>query len=430
MTALGMRCRVRLWADVRAWPLWELPRRASLYVVAVILVYAAGTCAASAVTPIRLHDVGLFAFVLAFGIATAELTRHAGEPSGLVKDAHGIWCLPIAVLLPPLYAFLAPIPFLLFLQLRIRQGLVYRRVFSTAAVGLAVAAASLTFHAAAGRPGSWHSLGWLLLVAGAAAVRAAVNKLLIAVAIKGSDPAATIRGLTWDREVLHHELTELCVAVLVVIAVAQIPVVLVFALPFGTLLHRSVRHTQLVSLARIDGKTGLLNAAAWDREAVTQVTRAARIQAPLSLALIDIDHFKAVNDTYGHLAGDKVLQAVASTIKTMHRDYDLSGRFGGEEFVLLLPHTGCAEARGIAERLRRHVAALSVPVDDRPGSPRIQVTISIGVAALDSGHRQLTDLIAAADAALYYAKETGRNRVRLLAGGTPEGKVLHQVPED
>ena len=134
------------------------------------------------------------------------------------------------------------------------------------------------------------------------------------------------------------------------------------------------------------------------------------------MALVDIDHFKLVNDTYGHLVGDRVLKALAEALTSQSRDYDRVGRFGGEEFVLLLAQTTEADACKIAERLRGHVESLSVPVDDRPGAPVVQVTISIGVTAVAKGEKhELTDLLAAADSALYHAKQAGRNHVAVAA---------------
>jgi diguanylate cyclase (GGDEF)-like protein len=174
-------------------------------------------------------------------------------------------------------------------------------------------------------------------------------------------------------------------------------------------------HSQLVAEARVDSKTGLLNAATWERESTAEINRAMRTHSPLAVALLDIDHFKAVNDTHGHLAGDKVLRAVSDALGALLRTYDLAGRFGGEEFVVLLPQTGEPDARQIAERLRAHIGSLSVPVTDAPDARSISVTVSIGLATLDVGRREITELLAAADAALYYAKETGRNRVRVMS---------------
>jgi diguanylate cyclase (GGDEF)-like protein len=132
----------------------------------------------------------------------------------------------------------------------------------------------------------------------------------------------------------------------------------------------------------------------------------------MSIALVDIDHFKVVNDTYGHLVGDRVLKAIADALTSQSRDYDRTGRFGGEEFVLLLAQTTEKDACNIAERLRGYVASLAIPIDDRPDAPTVSVTISIGVTGMARGETfELTDLLAAADSAMYAAKQAGRNRV-------------------
>jgi len=181
-------------------------------------------------------------------------------------------------------------------------------------------------------------------------------------------------------------------------------------------------HKQLVSRTRIDPKTGLLNAAAWEREADAAITRAGPTGAPLAVAIVDIDHFKAVNDSHGHLVGDKVLRAVSDRFTQMTRPDDLVGRFGGEEFVLLLLDSGTGIAYRIAERLRLSFANAPITVD-APGAGvtvTIPLTVSIGVATLnDTTDRTLTDLMAAADAALYRAKREGRNRVFAVADTSP-----------
>jgi diguanylate cyclase (GGDEF)-like protein len=206
------------------------------------------------------------------------------------------------------------------------------------------------------------------------------------------------------------------VAVLVTFAISVSALTMIFALPFVTLLQRSLRHNQLVNASRIDSKTGLLNAGTWEREAAVEVARAVRTRTPLALALVDIDHFKGVNDTFGHLAGDRALKAIARTFRIFLREYDLVGRFGGEEFALLLPHTKALDAYGIAERIREHVATTALDVGDLPDGGHVQVTVSMGVAALGthwdtSRGSQITDLLAAADRALYQAKRAGRDQV-------------------
>jgi diguanylate cyclase (GGDEF)-like protein len=185
-------------------------------------------------------------------------------------------------------------------------------------------------------------------------------------------------------------------------------------LPTIVLFRRYLLHSQLLSQSRLDGKTGLLNATTWEREARAELARAIRTRTPLAVALLDLDRFKLTNDTYGHLAGDVVLKEVARTLTSLLRDYDLAGRFGGEEFVVLLPHTRAVDALRIAERVRAQIAGLSAIAPD--GSELIPVTVSIGLAALEGGcNWDLADLLAASDAALYRAKSAGRDQVQMIS---------------
>jgi diguanylate cyclase (GGDEF)-like protein len=173
-------------------------------------------------------------------------------------------------------------------------------------------------------------------------------------------------------------------------------------------------HQQLAAAARTDPKTGLLNAAAWQREADAEVIRALRAGTALSLLLVDVDHFKQVNDSHGHLIGDDVLRALATELRQQVRESDVVGRFGGEEFTVLLPRTDGDGACRIAERLRSSAGLLSVAADPKTDA-RISVTVSIGVAVLGQHGSDLFELLAAADLALYRAKDAGRNQVRLYA---------------
>ena len=132
---------------------------------------------------------------------------------------------------------------------------------------------------------------------------------------------------------------------------------------------------------------------------------------------LDIDKFKTVNDTYGHQVGDQVLKEVANMLRSLLRvGYDRAGRFGGEEFSLLLPQTRAVNAFRIAERVRANIAGLSITAPGADGGERVQVTVSVGVAALDGGRRrELSELVAAADAALYRAKVGGRDQVQMIS---------------
>lgn len=136
------------------------------------------------------------------------------------------------------------------------------------------------------------------------------------------------------------------------------------------------------------------------------LARSRRSGRPVSIVLSDLDHFKRVNDSLGHAAGDAVLKAVADAIRSSLRSQDVAARWGGEEFILLLPDTGKEGAVHVAETARAAIAALVID----PGGSRIQVTLSLGVAE-HSADRSIEETIAQADAALYMAKEEGRDRV-------------------
>jgi diguanylate cyclase (GGDEF)-like protein len=266
-----------------------------------------------------------------------------------------------------------------------------------------------------------------MAVAVSAVVQWAVNQAVILTAIKMSAPETRVRELVIGGESLHNDVTELCVAMLATLAVAMSLLSLVIALPLVTLLQRSFRHAQLLKDARADSKTGLLNAATWEREAAAELARAVRTRTQLAVALLDIDRFKLVNDTYGHLTGDEVLKEIAHTLKTMLREYDLAGRFGGEEFAVLLPQTRAVDAFRIAERIRSAIAGLCIIAPGATGGERVHVTVSIGVAALDSGtKREYAELMAAADAALYRAKGCGRDQVQMIS--TSRGLSAVSIP--
>jgi diguanylate cyclase (GGDEF)-like protein len=373
----------------------------------------------------RVSDGVLYGVLLAFGVITVETIRRAGEPLGAPnKNAHGVWELATAVLLPTFYALTAPVLVLALTQWRVGRVLAYRRVFSAAAVGLSYGAASLVFHAIWRQPGLLPASGprlalWVALAIGCGAVRFGVNYVLMAVAVKLDDPAVQMRELLGGREGVYNDTSEVCLGALVAFAAGISPVTLVAALPCGILLQRSASHAQLVHASRTDAKTGLLSAVAWQREAAVQITRAIRTKSPVAVAMVDIDHFKQVNDTYGHLAGDAVLAGVAAALTGGLREYDLAGRFGGEEFSLLLPGADASEAVRIAERLRVILSRSAIPAHGADGeNPRI--TVSIGVAVLTPGISDLTELLAAADTALYRAKRAGRNLVRLAGAPPPQ----------
>jgi len=408
---------------VRDWPLWSLPRWLIAFVITVVVADLAAIGVAASAATYSGHDLALFGLLLGCTAAAVEMTRKAGEQAGgLVKDVQGVWELPVAILLPPFYALVVPIARVALTQWRVRRAPLHRRVFTAAAVGLAYGAASVTFHSMSGlvprSPGGALSHGtvWTALLLFSALVKWALNKAMVITAVKGANRAVNVRAAFFGGEPLYNDVAETCIALLVTFGVAGNPFLALAALPVVTLLQRSLSHVELVTHSRNDSKTGLLNAATWERESAAEVVRAVRTKSALAVALLDIDKFKSINDTYGHLVGDQVLKEIANTLSTLLRDYDRAGRWGGEEFSLLLPQTRAVDAFRIAERIREKIAAMSFIAPGAAGGERVQVTVSIGVAALDAGsNRQLGELVAAADAALYRAKACGRDQVQMIS---------------
>ena len=439
MSALqeSMKRRQRTVSRAVRWPWhWELlalPAPVVGYILSVLAVYVGMAGWEFARTPVLGWDVMLFAALMACGAVCVEATRRLGQPAGVSRDLLSAWWLPVALLLPPFYALIAPALLGLLLYLRVRRGPVYRRVFSSAALGLAGACASILFRWLAPVAPQAPATGWLTypgpqewfvrpqqagIAVCCAVVFGVLNTCLVAVAAWLAEPDGRLADMLWDRERMLLDLTETCVGVLVTIACALSPLLLCVALPPVILLQRSLMHQQLQAAARTDAKTGLLNAATWQREADAEITRALRTDEPVALLLADVDHFKKVNDTYGHLTGDDVLRGLAGELRQQIRATDIVGRFGGEEFVVLLSKTTAEEALRIAERLRRAVGVIQVLA----GEATVGVTISVGVAVLGVHGRDLFELLAAADLALYRAKNTGRDRVCLhRPGDTPAG---------
>ena len=170
-------------------------------------------------------------------------------------------------------------------------------------------------------------------------------------------------------------------------------------------LNRRLEH-----LNRVDAMTGLLNRMHWQESVGAELRRCARVQQPATLLMIDIDSFKDINDGYGHAIGDEVIRAVAATIHDSTREVDFCGRYGGDEFGVVLVNTTSAQARPIAERIRGRVAAIWLD-----HAPELTFSVSIGVADIEPGMHQVRDWVERADIALYRAKARGRNRVAALS---------------
>ncbi|MDA8086181.1 MAG: diguanylate cyclase [Nitrospiraceae bacterium] len=189
----------------------------------------------------------------------------------------------------------------------------------------------------------------------------------------------------------------------------QIELIKMFSNQLAVSFCRALLHEKLAVLAETDALTGLFNRGYYEEALSREFKRLVRHPRPLSLLLIDIDHFKKINDTFGHTAGDAVLKKVAAIIKNVMRDTDVAARYGGEEFVAILAETDKAGAQNLAERLRK--AVFLNPID--AGGNTVTVSVSIGVASFPRDTSSRDGLVELADKALYSAKSEGRNRVCL-----------------
>ncbi|GAB3453211.1 GGDEF domain-containing protein [Streptomonospora sediminis] len=446
----------RMWAWRRRhtptpWPLRTQPTGLVVLIGAVVGGALLLAASAAAFTPFRANELATFAALAGCAGLCVEAMRRLGKPSGLTRDLLGAWWLPTVLMLPPLYSLLIPIPVYLLLQYRIRRAVVHRRVFNAASVAVSGFAASVLFHSSVA--GGWvaglalplsatkdaiSSVHGALLALACCAAFTVLNNLAVAVAMSLSASGAQWRKMLCDREALIVDGVELCAGITAAIVTGLSPLLLAVVLPPVLLLQRSLLFQQLQTAARTDPKTGLLNASTWESEAGTELARARRVGQSAAVLIVDIDHFKSVNDSYGHLFGDHVLLGVANTITGQLRSSDLVGRFGGEEFVVLLPGADMAEACRVAERLRVRVGGMELQADGQ----EVAITVSLGLAVLQVHGDELVGLLAAADLALYRAKGAGRDRVCLPVvartaipaqldcdfGGICDGEVPAQAP--
>jgi diguanylate cyclase (GGDEF)-like protein len=294
-----------------------------------------------------------------------------------------------------------------------RSGMrAYRQVFGAAVVIASCLTARVVLNLfAAGVEGSGQAFRAIAAVIVAMLVYAAVNFFVLFLAIYLAVRPVKLGDLLENRQDVTLEFATLCLGGLTALALAYQPLWSVLVVPPLFVLQRSVLTKQLEIAATTDAKTGLLNAAAWQHMAQRELARAHREHEAAALLIIDMDNFKLVNDTHGHIAGDAVLRAVADCLVHELRQYDAIGRFGGEEFVAILCGVDELVAVGISERVRQQIQLLQVagPVQEQP--PLMGLSASIGISCYPEHGTELEDLLHAADSALYAAKRAGRNRV-------------------
>jgi diguanylate cyclase (GGDEF)-like protein len=411
--------------ETGGWELWRLPVRAAVVVLGVEA--AAITFVAAAATVPRPGEIALAAFLVLLSVVHTELAtgierirRRVAETSYF--DLSSVWTFAGALLLPPLLAAAVIVAVYVHLWHRVWRPArvpMYRHVYTTATVILAAGATHAVVRGAGGLPSGAEDIAGVAAVGVAVVLYVVVNTLLVAGAIALSGTRSRMRELVgrWDDNAL--EVATICMGALAAVALGSTPGLVALVLPPILVLHRSVLVRQLEEVASTDAKTGLLNAAAWQVQAAQLVRRVHRCAGAAAVLILDLDHFKRVNDAHGHLAGDDVLAAVAAELRAGVREQDLVGRFGGEEFVVLLPDlppgpAGPAELRAAAERLRSRVARLDVAADTPDGQLTISsLSVSIGGATVPGDGTTLEQVMKVADASLYAAKREGRNRVRI-----------------
>ncbi|MFL1553080.1 MULTISPECIES: diguanylate cyclase [unclassified Pseudomonas] len=197
---------------------------------------------------------------------------------------------------------------------------------------------------------------------------------------------------------------------------ACLPILMVYPLALGWICYRQAvtlaRHKrELLALSRTDSLSGLLNHGAWKDQLEIEFQRCRREQVGAAIALIDIDHFKTINDTYGHVTGDIVLRQLSKILRQNLRVTDLAGRYGGDEFCVILPGMPLHRATEVMEALRDRFNALAYAQD-----PTLRASLSIGLAPYQPAHADSTSWLNDADQALYEAKSSGRNRVSSVQG--------------
>ncbi|MDQ2911110.1 MAG: GGDEF domain-containing protein, partial [Actinomycetota bacterium] len=342
-----------------------------------------------------------------------------------------VFLIPAAMLLPPelvaLMGLIQHIP-----EWLKNRSAWYIQIFNICNWTLAILAASASFHGIL-QLGNGSHIDYALAGLGAAGSIVAVNHVLMAPMLHLARGHSIRESGLFSFPSLSTDLVLAMLGVAMATFWHGNPWLIPFAVAPLLLIHRSLSVPQLQEEARVDPKTGLFNARHFAVALNEELIRAERFERPLSLVMADLDLLRDINNTYGHLAGDAVLQGVAEVFRAQLRHYDVPARFGGEEFAILLPETPPEQAFEIAERIRRAVAGHSFDVET--SSEPIRATISIGVAGFPRDGTDANELIHQADLAVYRAKLQGRNRVLdassepLLLPEKRQGRLV-AVPED
>jgi diguanylate cyclase (GGDEF)-like protein len=393
---------------------------ATVLMVATITVFA---------VPPRPRDVLLLAVLVAMGVVQAEIGHGVERLRRRVDNTPhinltSVWTFAGVMLLPP--ALIAVLVAVLYTHLalrswhRLRNTPPFRSMFNAA---LAVLSSYASY-----RVLTWSGVDWMggaleqgwASLGGIAAAIATYFVVAAIIVLPGLKPAnRTFQELFGGWVDNGLEAATLLGGALAALALETLPFLIAALMALLFFVHRGVLVKQLEVLASTDEKTGLFNARGWHRLASETLSRAEREQGTGAVLMVDVDHFKKVNDTYGHLAGDDVLGAIAGVLTKNVRDYDAVGRFGGEEFVILLPDIATDDALRVAERIREAIGWLRVPTTTLGGRTEVirGLSVSIGVAPYPDVGLGIEELLGAADTALDFAKHYGRNQIRMASIG-------------
>jgi diguanylate cyclase (GGDEF)-like protein len=405
------------------WALWRRRPVQVAFMLAAEAVAVAVLAVSFARSPIPSgNDWINFAILAAGATVHIQLTQRQEErrrdrTKTVLIDLTAVWTFSAAMILPvPLILFVIAV-------IRLQHWFIARRpahnfIFSSITHGLAGALAHLTYTALGphllGRPG-W---GDFLRESGTIVVTGAIYEAIqIAyvggVLLLGSPAGRTVRNVLGSPADNMLEAITIGLGAVTAILLAAVPPMVAVMAVVTVVFNRLAELDQLQNDVRTDPKTGILNMRGWSEAAERALERTARSGDQLALLMVDLDHFKWINDTYGHPAGDDVLRTVAQTLDDVTRPSDLVGRFGGEEFLVLLPDIGEEATWDAAERIRIAIAKLHMVTTDKRGDPATIAdrTTSIGVARHPRHGDTLERLLQSADAAVYLAKENGRDQV-------------------
>lgn len=428
----GFPAPLRGWARLspRHWRLWSRARPVVVFILVVESLAVVAAASTVAVMPVTREQLLWFGLLVVAAVVCLEAAKGVERMREDIVEGSpyvnllSVWLFAGVLLLPPpLLCALVVVGYLhSWFRVYRFESPPHRKVFTAATVVLGCLAAYWVLHSISpGGPFATELTGpaGLLAVIAAGVVYRVVNYGLVVAVILATNldrPVRNALGPAADQLMLAGAVGLGCgVAVVMTTQPWWMPLLIVTVLA----LHAGLLMPQFRDASRSDAKTGLLDPVFWAKLVSDELDRARRLHGTVGLLLLDLDHFKKVNDGYGHLAGDVVLRAVADAIKRSVRGRDRVGRYGGEEFAIVLPGLGLDDVRQTAERIRAIVAGLTVPVFDFDGNEKdvAGLTASVGASVFPIHGADRTTLLLAADAALYDAKTAGRNRTRVAGEG-------------